>query len=114
MSEPAEVELLTMPAEFRGRPYSARYDAQMWAESALPYADLVSTLGEATAEQTLVQAAAHYLATSAAGSGESPGLRMSHSPTNWAGSSYGDQVAIALAKLPRDSGRSRQFPFAVT
>lgn len=113
MSEPAEIELLDLPAEFRGRPYSARHDAQNWAESALPYADLVTTLGTATAEQTLVQASAHYLAITGAGTGEAPVPRSSRTPSAWAGSPYGDAVATTLAKLPRDSGRTRQFPFAV-
>lgn len=114
MTEPAaEVELLELPPEFAGLPYAQRRDAQRWAEAALPYAKLAA-IGEAVAEQVLVQATAHHLATTAPGSSF---RERSGSPENtglWAGSEYGDAVAAALAThLPRASGRGRAYPNAV-
>jgi hypothetical protein len=112
----AEVELLELPAEFRGLPYESRRDAQRWAETALPYAALVAVLGDA-AEQILVQATAHYLATTGDGTGSPPEPRPSMTSTNpgqWSGSRYGDAVAAALSThLPRASGRGRGYPNAM-
>lgn len=116
MTEPAaEAELLELPPEFRGLPYETRRDAQRWAETAIPY-DALSSASDAVAEQVLVQATAHYLAKTGAGSGMEPRPRSGSSENTglWAGSEYGDQVAAALAThLPRASGRGRQYPSAV-
>lgn len=112
MSEPAEIELLELPAEFRGRPYSARYDAQQWAEAAVQVA--FGKSGTAAGEHLIVQAAAHYLAITGDGSGAPPVPRASGDKTVWCGSPYGDAIAAQLANLPRASGRGRQFPFAVS
>lgn len=116
MTEPAyEAELLELPPEFAGLPYEVRRDAQRWAETALPYAALMA-VSEAVAEQTLVQASAHHLAKTGAGSGMEPRARTS-SPENtgqWAGTEYGDAVAAALSThLARASGRGRHYPNAV-
>jgi hypothetical protein len=116
VTEPAyEAELLELPAEFAGLPYETRRDAQRMAEVALPYAALVARIGDA-AEQVLVQATAHYLATTGNGTGMPP-MHRSGSPENtgqWSGSRYGDAVAQALnTHLPRESGRTRVYPNAV-
>ena len=116
MTEPAaEAELLELPPEFRGLPYEVRRDAQRWAEVASPYRALLA-VDEAAAEQVLVQATAHYLATTGAGTGM-PAQPRKSSPENtgpWSGSEYGDEVAAALTThLPRQSGRGRHYPNAV-
>lgn len=114
MTEPAEIELLELPAEFRGRPYASRFRAQRRAETALPYAAL-EAVDVSVAEQTLVDATAHYLAITGDGTGAAPDLRRwSDKAGRWAGSPYGELVAAALlTHLGTDSGRVRQYPLAV-
>jgi len=109
-----EVELLDLPAEVAGLPHEARLAAFAWAEAALPLADIITRLGQATAEQALVQAAAHYLLHTRNPNAEpdtphSPrrGAQMNRPGNNgdWAGTPYGDAVARILDLLPGGTRR---------
>lgn len=110
-----EIELLILPSEFEGLPYAEKRDAFAFAEAELPVADLISKLGQATAEQCLVQAAAHYLATTGnpnAQPSDQPSPRSGHQvgeggiPGLWAGSPYGDNVARVLSRA-QGTGKRR-------
>jgi hypothetical protein len=110
-----EVELLELPEEFEGLPYTAKRAAFGVAETWLDLADIADALGTATAEQTLVQAAAHYLATTGnpnAQPADQPSPRKGYQvgeggiPGLWAGSPYGDSVARTLARMT-GSGKRR-------
>ena len=109
-----EVELLDLPAEVAGLPYEVRRDAFAWAESALPLAEIITRLGQAEAEQALVQATAHWLLhtrnpTAEPDTPHSPrrGAQMDRPGNNgdWAGTPYGDAVARILDRLPGGSRR---------
>jgi len=109
-----EVELLDLPAEFAGLPYSVRRSAFEWAESALPLSTLITRLGQAAGEQALVQAAAHYLLHTRNPNAEpdtphSPrrGAQMGRPGNNgdWSGTPYGDAVARILDRLPGGTRR---------
>lgn len=109
-----EVELLDLPAEFAGLPYSVRRDAFAWAEAALPLSQIISRLGQAVAEQALVQATAHYLLHTRNPNAEpdtphSPrrGAQMGEPGARgtWAGTPYGDAVAVILDRLPGGTRR---------
>jgi hypothetical protein len=117
----AEVELLDLPAEFEGLPYAEKRDAFALAESQLDLAGLIDKLGLAVAEQCLVQAAAHYLATTGspnAQPADQPSPRKGHQvgeggvPGLWAGSPYGDAVSKILARASGGGRRrcSHSFP----
>ena len=105
-----EIELLELPAEFDGLPHGVRLSAFATAEAQLA-GDLglvITQFGTAVAEQLLVQAAAHYLATTRNPNAEPdtpPSGRPGHQigqPGNrgrWAGSPYGDAVARTLDQL---------------
>jgi hypothetical protein len=110
-----EVELLDLPSEFAGLPYAEQRDAFAFAEAELPIADLQDKLGQAAAEQCLVQAAAHYLATTGnpnAQPSDQPSPRKGHQvgeggiPGLWAGSPYGDNVARILSRA-QGTGKRR-------
>lgn len=106
-----ETELLELPDEFRGLPYRVKAEAFASAEGELSAAVVLSSLGQSVAETLLVNAAAHYLVL------QGYGHARSHSTASasgyWAGSSYGDAVARSLAKLPRQTGRTRSHPLGV-
>jgi len=109
-----EVELLDLPAEFAGLPYSTRRAAFEWAESAIPLSTIITRLGQADAEQALVQAAAHYLLHTRNPNAEpdtphSPrrGAQMNRPGNNgdWSGTPYGDAVSRILDRLPGGTRR---------
>ncbi len=111
----AEVELLELPDEFEGLPYAAKLAAFAEAETELPLADLIAKLGQDAAERCLVQAAAHYLATTGNPNAQPPdqpsprkGYQVGEGgiPGLWAGSPYGDSVARTLARMS-GSGKRR-------
>jgi hypothetical protein len=110
-----EVELLDLPTEFEGLPYAEKRDAFAFAEAELPVQDLIDKLGQASAEQCLVQAAAHYLATTGnpnAQPADQPSPRKGHQVGEggiaglWAGSPYGDNVARILSRA-QGTGKRR-------
>lgn len=114
-------ELLELPEEFRGLPDRQKRLALDSAQAMLPSGAVLSLLGAADAELALVNAAAHWLVmsgavdTSVAGIEPMPGMarpKAQKNETAWSGSPYGEIVAAILAKLPRNSGRTRRYPFA--
>lgn len=111
-----EAELLELPAEFEGLPYEARFRAFSIAEAQIDTDRITAKLSLAIAEQCLVLAAAHYLATSGdpnttqdtpmrmrrgsqVGEGGTPGL--------WSGSDYGDALSKILDRVNGGGGRRR-------
>jgi hypothetical protein len=114
--EIVEPELLELPAEFEALPYALRARALAWARAAVP-AQISGQLGAAVYDDTLANAAAHWLEST-----DQPGLEdveeerprarkpiVGSSPArNWAGSIYGEAVAATLDRLPRSSGRGRR------
>lgn len=103
------VDLLTLPDEFEGLPERVRERAFDRAEAQLP-ANIVAVLGQARAEQVLVDATAHVLTMS--GEGTENGTRPSVPGKPWAGSSYGHEVERALALMGKPSGRTRSLPIS--
>jgi hypothetical protein len=113
-----EAELLALPPEFDGLPYSVRREAFAEAESMLDVEAIIDALGQAVGERACAQAAAHYLATTGTtarhrdqpaprkgvqvGEGGDRGL--------WAGSPYGDNVSRILDRMPSGAHRCGRHP----
>lgn len=116
-----EIELLVLPAEFEGLPHDQRLAAFAQAEAQLAGDIPVVTkqFGSAVAEQLVVDAAAHYLATTVMPMAESatpPSPRRGYQvgePGNrgrWAGSPYGDAVARILDSIKGGTRRCGRLP----
>lgn len=117
MAETDEIEVLEQVPEFRGLPHEVIVDAQAQARAELAsYWPALVNLGQGVAEQTLVRATAHYLATTGtplAQPDSQPSPRrgaLIGAPGElgaWAGSPYGDAVARILRPLVARAGTRR-------
>jgi hypothetical protein len=112
-----EVELLELPEELEGLPYATKRKAFGKAQAQLDLAGIIEHLGAATADQALVLAAAHYLATTGNSNAQpdtpprmNRGVNVGEDGARglWAGSPYGDALAVLLARMPGGGGATRR------
>jgi hypothetical protein len=103
----SDAEILTLPTEFEGLPEQVRSAAFDRAEAMLP-ANILAHLGQARAEQVLVEATCHVLTVTGAGTGEPK----TGAVIGWKGSPYGSIVEQELGLMPKPTGRTRATPIS--